>query len=108
MKGIVSIKAEDAAWYAAVGGAGACVLSVLLIWPLMRRSLRQYDQAAAEAEKDAEGQGKSAESYRTQGVQEDRCGWAGAGWLQPRAGLRCCCCPGCDTGMQGWLCRHGV
>lgn len=71
VKSIVSIKPEDAAWYAAVGGAGACVLSILLVWPIMRRSLRQYDQANAEAQKDAEGQGKSAEGHRL-GVQEDR------------------------------------
>jgi hypothetical protein len=80
VKGIVTIKADDAAMWAAVGGAGACVLSVLLVWPLMRRSLRQYDHAHAEAEKEVEGQGKGTESYRTSEVQEDRCVAVPSGW----------------------------
>jgi hypothetical protein len=74
VKGIVSIKADEGAKWAAIGGAGACVLSLLALWPLMRSSLRQFDEANAEAQKDTEGQGnlKDSEAYR-KGVQEDRC-----------------------------------
>lgn len=80
VKNIVTIKAADAAMWAAVGGACACVLSVLVIWPLMRRSLQQYDHAHAEADKGLEGQGKGTEAYRTAEVQEDRCVAVRAGW----------------------------
>jgi hypothetical protein len=45
VKSIVSIEPEDAAMWAAVGGAGACVLSCLIIWPLMRSAVRRYDSA---------------------------------------------------------------
>jgi hypothetical protein len=67
--------------WAAIGGAGACVLSCLTVWPIMRKSLRAYDTAhdipkgAAEA-----GVGEKTKQVQS-GVEEDRCACAAAPFL---------------------------
>jgi hypothetical protein len=67
VKSIVSIKPENAAWYAAIGGAGAAVLGSAIAWPMMRKLVREYDQNHT-LPKDAEGN----TTYKTSGVEEDR------------------------------------
>jgi hypothetical protein len=67
VKSIVSIKPEDAAWYAAIGGGAAAVVGSAIAWPLMRKLLKQYDETHT-LPKDAEGK----TTYKTSGVEEDR------------------------------------
>jgi hypothetical protein len=65
VKSIVSIKPADAAWYAAVAGVGAGLIGTLVVWPFMRKLLRQYDED--------HGSSKDTEAgYKTSGIEEDR------------------------------------
>jgi len=77
VKSIVQINPTDAAWYAAVGGAGAAVVGTLVVWPLMRRVLKKYDNTHDDIPKDAAQAGANitGEAYKTkaQDVEEDRC-----------------------------------
>jgi hypothetical protein len=75
VKSIVSIEPEQAAMWAAVGGAGACVLSCLAVWPIMRKSLRAYD-TSREIPKDAAEAGVGEKTKQVQsGIEEDRCAY---------------------------------
>jgi sodium-dependent phosphate transporter len=56
VKNYVSIDQTKGAWLAAVSAAGAALLGSALLWPLMRRNLRKYDDqqvASIESGKDA-------------------------------------------------------
>jgi sodium-dependent phosphate transporter len=80
VKGIVSISPEDGAWYAAAGAAGATLIGTGIIWPLMKRSLNNFDNQSAnsiEAGKD------SAAANGSAFVEEDRFQKAVAEKLKP-------------------------
>lgn len=47
MRGIVTIDINTAAWIAAVGAAGAAVVGTAILWPVMKRVLRKYDERMA-------------------------------------------------------------
>jgi sodium-dependent phosphate transporter len=69
VKGIVSISPEDGAWYSAAGAAGATLIGTAIIWPLMKRSLANFDHQNAnslEAGKDANGSSAFVEEDRFQ------------------------------------------
>lgn len=69
VKNYVSISAEKGAWIAAVASAGAAILGSAIIWPLMRKTLRQYDNKQAgsiESGKDTEHASVFAEEDKFQ------------------------------------------
>ncbi|KAF6251745.1 phosphate transporter family-domain-containing protein [Scenedesmus sp. NREL 46B-D3] len=56
VKSIVSIAPQDGVWYAAAGAGGATIIGTAIIWPLMKRSLANFDTSntnSLEAGKDA-------------------------------------------------------
>jgi hypothetical protein len=57
VRNIVKIAPADAAWYSAVAAVGATIIGTLGVWPLMRRSVAQYD-----ASHNADGTAKDAET----------------------------------------------
>jgi hypothetical protein len=67
VRSIVKIEPNDAAWYAAAGGAGAGLIGTLAVWPFMRKLVRQYDETNNSLPKDAAEGG-----YKTSGIEEDR------------------------------------
>lgn len=67
VKSIVSIKPENAAWYAAIGGGGAALLGSAIAWPIMRKVVKRYDEQHTIPK---DGDGKTTHKHTD--VQEDR------------------------------------
>jgi hypothetical protein len=45
VRAVVKIENAQGAWIAAVGAVGASIIGCALVWPIMKRYLRKYDEA---------------------------------------------------------------
>lgn len=70
----MSIETPQGAWMAAVGAVGAAVIGTLIMWPVMKRYLRKYDEAQIIIPvANGEAGGKDvANGQRYQDVEEDK------------------------------------
>lgn len=74
VRAVVSIETPQGAWMAAVGAVGAAVIGTLIMWPVMKRYLRKYDEAQIIIPvANGEAGGKDvANGQRYQDVEEDK------------------------------------
>lgn len=55
VRGVATIEVNTAAWIAAAAAGGAAVIGTAILWPVMKRVLRKYDERASALPKDASG-----------------------------------------------------
>jgi hypothetical protein len=73
VRAVVTIENAQGAWMSAVGAVGASIVGTLVMWPVMKRYLRKYDEKVQN--KDAANGGHVViEAGRSQyeDVEEDR------------------------------------
>eukprot|EP00882_Tetradesmus_deserticola_P017252 GHRQ01018475.1.p2 GENE.GHRQ01018475.1~~GHRQ01018475.1.p2 ORF type:complete len:219 (+),score=51.75 GHRQ01018475.1:3-659(+) len=78
VRGIATIELPTAAWIAAVAAVGSAIVGTAILWPVMRRKVKKYDEAhSLEGMKDEHG--------KHRGVEEDEFQKKVANYLKPRA-----------------------
>ncbi|KAF6263080.1 phosphate transporter [Scenedesmus sp. NREL 46B-D3] len=77
VRGIATIELADAAWIAAVAAVGCAIVGSALLWPVMKRKVRNYDAAHDLA-------GAKDENGRHRDVEEDEFQKRVANYLKPR------------------------
>jgi hypothetical protein len=71
VRAVVKIETETGAWIAAVGAVGASIIGCALVWPIMKRYLRKYDEAQIKLPATGDAVMVEAGGSRFKDVEED-------------------------------------